>query len=205
MKTKPKRFRLLTVLLTAVMLVALSLNVMAAKGNAVTRDGLTAQLFTDKDSYKTGESVKASVQVGNHTGREVFVFAQINVPEGVRLASDSTAFDARLQNGETWITPGGVVSTGVTSATSSSTATGDNMQAGFWVILTLLAVCGIATLFVYGKNKTTWLSIMLCMAMVGGMVVAAIPVQAADMNGDIQLSCTIQVDGKDAEVSTTVS
>ena len=53
---KTKSFRLLTVLLAAVMLVAMSLNVFAAKSNAVTKDGLTAQLFTDKDSYKTGES-----------------------------------------------------------------------------------------------------------------------------------------------------
>ena len=37
---KTKSFRLLTVLLAAVMMVALSLNVMAAKSNAVTKDGL---------------------------------------------------------------------------------------------------------------------------------------------------------------------
>ena len=64
---RKKRFRLWAVFLTAVMLVALSLNVAAAKGNAVSKDGLTAVLFTDKDSYKAGEAVKASVQVDNHT------------------------------------------------------------------------------------------------------------------------------------------
>ena len=104
---KTKRFRLLTVLLAAIMMVVLSFNVLAAKSNAVTKDGLTAQLFTDKDSYKSGESVKVSVQVDNHTGREVFIFAQINAPEGVKLASENAAFDARLQDGETWTTPGG--------------------------------------------------------------------------------------------------
>ena len=83
---KTKRYRLLTVLLTVVMMFALSLNVMVAKSNAVTQDGLTAQLFTDKDSYKAGESVKTSVQVDNHSGREVFIFAQINVLEGAKLS-----------------------------------------------------------------------------------------------------------------------
>ena len=200
---KTKRFRILTVLLTAVMMVALSLNVMAAKSNAVTKHGLTAQIFTDKDSYKAGESVKASVQVDNHTGREVFIFTQINVPESVKLAGDTTAFDTLLKDGESWVTPGALLSASDLAATG--TATGDNMQAGFWIVLTFLAVCGIIALFVYGKNKKTWLSIMLCMAMVAGMAVAAVPAQAADMNVDIHLSCTIQVDGKDAEVSATVS
>lgn len=202
---KTKSFRLLTVLMAAVMMVALSLNVLAAKSNAVTQDGITAQLVTDKDSYKAGESVKASVQVDNHTGREVFIFAQISVPEGVKLASENAAFDARLQDGDTWTTPGGVLTAGGASATGSSAATGDNMQAGLWVILTVLAVCGIVALFVYGKNKKTWLSIMLCMVMVAGMAVAAVPAQAADMNGDIMLSCAIQVDGKDTAITTTVS
>lgn len=52
MTMKTNCFRLLTVLLAAVMLVALSLNVHAAQSNAVTQEGLTAQVFTDKDSYK---------------------------------------------------------------------------------------------------------------------------------------------------------
>ena len=202
---KTKRFRLLTVLLAAVMLVALSLNVMAAKSNAVTQEGLTAQLFTDKDSYKAGESVKASVQVDNHTGREVFIFTQINVPNGVNLASESAAFDARIQDGESWITPGGVSLSAGGVATADAAATGDNMQAGFYIILTVLAVCGIFALFVYGKNHKTWLSMLLCMVMVGGLAAAAVPVQAADISNDIQLSCTVEVDGKDTEISANVS
>ena len=152
MKTKPKSFRLLTVLLTAVMLVALSLNVMAAKSNAVTKDGLTAQLFTDKDSYKADESVKAAVQVDNHTGREVFIFTQMNAPESVKLASEAIAFDARLQDGEKWITPSGITLS-ASDIAAGGTATGDNMQAGFWIVLTVLAVAGIIDSFVYHGHK----------------------------------------------------
>ena len=207
---KTKRFRLLTVILAAVMMFALSMNVMAAKSNTVTKDGLTAQLFTDKDSYKAGESVKASVQVDNHTGKKVYVITQITAPDGVVLENANVAFDAFLENGESWKAVGGVVTsngnaTGATATAGSTTATGDNMQAGFWVILTALAVCGLFALFVYGKNRTTWLSIMLCIAMVSGMVVAAVPAQAAGVEGSISLSCTIQVDGKDEVISATVS
>ncbi len=201
---KAKRLQLMTALLTAVMMVALSLNVMAAKSNAVTKDGLTVQLFTDKDSYKSGESVKASIQVDNHTGTDILIYANIDVPKGVTLASESAAFDAILKNGERWITQGGVLFT-PTSVSGSSIATGDSMLVGFWIVLTALAVCGILVLFVYGKNRTTWLSIMLCLAMIGGMVVAAVPAEAAGISGKIPLSCTIQVDGKEAEVSATVS
>ena len=205
-----RRSRLLTAVLTLVMLVALSLNVMAAKSNEVTRDGLTAQLVTNKDSYKTGESVKATVQVDNQTGEKVYVITQMTASDGVLLENANVAFDAILENGESWEAVGGVVTSngntaGATAASGSSTATGDNMQAGFYVILTALAVGGIIGLFVYGKNSKTWLSIMLCMAMVGGLVTFAVPAQAADVNGDIQLNCVIQVDGKDAEVKATVS
>ncbi|MBO5165616.1 MAG: endo-1,4-beta-xylanase [Lachnospiraceae bacterium] len=209
---KKKRFRFLTVVLATVMFVMLSLNTYAASGNAVTKDGLTAQLCTDKDSYKLNESVKATVQVDNHTGREVFVFTSVNVPEGATLLSDNVAFDVLLQDDETWTIPeeviftaGKVTTTNTVTAGGTATATGDNMQAGFYVILTFLAVCGLITLFVYGKNKTTWLSMFLCLAMISGLALAAVPVQAADVSGDMNLSCSIQVDGKDTEVSATVS
>ena len=210
MKTT-KHFRLLTAFLTVVMLIALSLNVYAAKSNAVTKDGLTAQLFTDKDVYESGETVKATVQVNNQTGREVFVFVQLNVPEGVKLAGDTTAFDGLLQDGESLKAVTGditeisnIVSTSGGIA-AGSTATGDNMQAGFWVIMTALMVMGLIAMFVYGKNKKTWLSILLCMVMIGSLGVGMVPVQAADINGDIYLSCAIQVDGKAVEVAATVS
>lgn len=205
---KTKGFRLLTVILTVVMLVALSLNVMAAKGSAVTKDGLTAQLFTDKDSYKTGESVKVGVQVDNHTGREVFLFAEFKLSEEFKLTGESLAFDTFLKAGESWTTPNDVWLEPVSewsSAAGSTAATGDTMQTGFWGVLIVLAVCGIIALLLYGKNGTTWLCIMLCVTMVGGMVVAAVPAHAADMNGDITLSCIIQLDGKEAEVKATVS
>ena len=200
---KTKRFRLLTVFLTVVMLLALSLNVYAAKSNAATRDGITAQLFTDKDAYKVGDKVNANVQVENNSGRNVFVFTNINLPEGVVLASGEAAQDALLQDGETWSTSGVILS--ASDVAAGAAATGDNMQAGFWVIVTALAVGGFIALFVYGKNNKTWLSVLLCMAMVGGLVIAAVPAQAADMNGDIQLSCTIQVDGKEETLAATVS
>ena len=207
---KSKCFRLMTIFLSAVMMLAMSLNVMAAKSNTVTKDGLTVQLYTDKDSYKSGESVKASVQVENHSGKRIYAIAQINAPDGVILEHENVAFDTFLEHGESWEAIGGVVistsnAAGATTTAGSSTATGDNMQVAFWVILTTLAVCGMITLFVYGKNRTTWLSIMLCIVMVGGMVVVAVPAQAASVEGSISLSSTIKVDDKDEVISATVS
>ena len=201
---KTKRFRLLTILLTAVMFVALSLNAYAAESDAVTQDGLTAQLFTDKDSYQTNEEVNATVRVDNHTGKEVFISTSLNVPEGVKLASGSTSYEAVLQNGETWTTAEGITLP-ASGAAGSAAATGDDVQVGFWGVLTALAVLGIIALIVFGKNKKTWLSVLLCMAMVGGLVTAAVPVQAADISGSIEVNCIIQIDGEDAAVSATVS
>ena len=202
MKTmKTNRFRLLTVLLAAVMLVALSLNAYAAQGNAVTQDGLTAQDFTDKDSYQTNESVNVTVRVDNHTGKDVFIRTEVEVPEGVTLANESAVYDAVLQDGQTWTTSGGGASA---EATGNVPTTGDTAKAGVWIVLAAFAVGGIA-LFVYGRNKKTWLSMLLCLAMVGGLVTTALPVQAADIFGSMEVSCTIQVDGKDAEVLATIS
>lgn len=201
---KAKGYRILTILLATVMLLALSLNVMAAKSNAATKDGLTAQLFTDKDSYKTGEVVKASVQVNNNTGTDILIYAKIKVPDGLMLSNENTAFDAIIKNGESWSTPGGMLLTPA-GTVDRSPSTGDNTQVGIWLVLVVLAVCGIFALFVYGKNRTTWVSMLLCMTMISGLMVTPVPVQAANINGEIPLSCTIQVGGKDEEVSATVS
>ncbi len=202
---KTKSFRLLTVLLAAVMFVALSLQVYAAQSNAVTKDGLTAQLFTDKDTYKTGESVKASVRVDNRTGKEVFIFNSFNVPSGVTLEGSTTAYDALLKDGESWTSAEGILLSAGQPVAAGSAATGDTMQTGFWVLLTVLAVCGMAALFVYGKNKKTWISMLLCLAMVGGMAVTTLPAKAADVTGTLELSCPIQVDGKDTAITAVVN
>lgn len=202
MTMKTNRFQLLTVLLAAVMLVALSLNVHAAQSSAVTQDGLTAQVFTDKDSYKTNESVNATVRVDNHTGKDVWIRTYVTVPSGVTLAAESGVFDAVLQDGQVFTTSGGVASA---QTAGSVPATGDNVHVGLWVVLAVLAACGLIALFVYGKNKKTWLSMLLCLTMVGGLVTAAIPVQAADISGSMEVSCMIQVDGKDAEVTASIS
>ena len=99
MKNK-KCFRFLTVVLSTVLLVMLSVNAYAASGNAITKDGITVQLFTDKASYTMNESVKATVQVENNTGKEVFVFANVKIPEGASLVSEKNAYDALLKEGE---------------------------------------------------------------------------------------------------------
>ena len=203
MKTmKTNRFRLLTVLLAAVMLVALGLNAYAAQGNAVTQDGLTAQVFTDKDSYQTNESVNVTVRVDNHTGKDVFIRTEVEVPAGVTLAAESASYDAVLQDGQTFTTSGGVASA---ETAGSVPATGDNAHAGVWIILAVISAAGIIALFVYGKNKKTWLSVLLCLTMLGGLVTTAVPVEAADIHGSVEASCTIQVDGEDAEVSATIT
>ena len=196
---KTKRFRLLTVLLAVVMMFALSIQAYAATSKPVTQDGIIATLVTDKDSYKSGESVNATVKIENNSGQDVFAFTQITVPSSVKLAG-ANAFDAVLANGQVWTSAAGVL-----DGTAGTTATGDNMQAGLWTVVSILAIGGVVALLVYGKNRKTWISMMLCVVMIGGLMATAVPAQAADVNGDIHLSCTIQVDGKDAEVSAIVS
>ena len=196
---KTKRFRLLTVLLAVVMMFALSIQAYAATSKPVTQDGLTATLVTDKDSYKTGESVNATVKIENNSGEQVFVFTDITVPSTVKLAGAS-AFDAVLANGQAWTSAAGVL-----SGTAGTTATGDQLQAGLWTVVSVLAIGGVVALLVYGKNRKTWVSMMLCVVMIGGLMAAAVPAQAAAVSGSMNLSCAIQVDGKAAEVTAVVN
>ena len=196
---KTKRFRLLTVFLAVVMMFALSIQAYAATSKPVTQDGITATLVTDKDSYKAGESVNATVKIENNSGQDVFVFTQITVPSTVKLAG-ANAFDAVLANGQAWTSAAGVL-----SGTAGTTATGDNMQAGLWTVVSILAIGGVVALLVYGKNRKTWVSMMLCVVMIGGLMAAAVPAQAAGVSGSMSVSCAIQVDGKAAEVTAAVN
>ena len=201
---KTRYVRLVTLLLVIVMLLALSMNVMAARSDAVTQDGLTVQIFTDKDSYKHGESVKVTVQVDNHSGKKVSILTKINVPESTTLASQSATFKANLQENENWSTPGEVLFR-VNSADTNTPATGDNAHVVLWSVLMALTLCCAIVLIVFCKKKAIWFSIILCVVMVGCLIHVAIPVQASDISGSVDVSCTIQVEGKNVDVSATVS
>ncbi|MBQ6875564.1 MAG: hypothetical protein IJN46_04915, partial [Lachnospiraceae bacterium] len=93
MKTRRKKSLLLTVILTIAMVAALSFSAYAAQSDAVSQDGLTAQLFTDKDAYEANESVAVTVRVDNQTGKEVSIVTTINVPESVKLANERAAYE----------------------------------------------------------------------------------------------------------------
>ena len=191
---KAKCSLLLSVLLIAVMIVVLGANAFAAQSNAVSKDGLTAQLFTDKDSYNANEQITVTVRVDNQSGTEAAIQTSVNVPESVKLVG-STSYAAVLSNGSTWTTP----STG--AGEGGDVETGDQMP-WLWIVL---AISSFAVLLVYGKNRKALLCVLLCMSMIGGLVAPAASAQAADLSGQITLSCTIQVDGKDEEVSAVVS
>ncbi len=202
-KKTQKRFRLLTTLLAAILFAAFSINVYAAQSNIVTQDGITAQLFTDKNSYAAEEKISATVSIENKTGREVYMAVYLSVPEKLVLANESTVYEVLLQNGDSWINPDGDISFIGAQNLAGVPPTGDKTQVGLWITASVVAVIGIAALFIYGKNSKTWLSMLLCLVMLGGMVTAAIPVQAAT-GGNIELSCSVKVDGKDETVAATI-
>ena len=201
-----RKKRLLPVLLVAVILVALSLNSYAAGSNAVTQDGITAQLFTDKDSYEAGESVKADVRVENHTGKRVKIVTSVKVPEMVSQdSSDSVPKEVYLQNNESWTKSEGAVVTAAAKVTTDSAETGDQTRIAVWIVLAICAVGAIVLFAVYGKKNKTWLSMLLCTVMAGGVMFTSLPVQATDKSGVIHLSCNVQVAGKTEEVTATVN
>ena len=203
---RTKSFRLLTVLFAVLMLLAQSLDAYAAYGSDVTQDGVKAQLFTDKDSYSANEPVYATVRVDNYTYKELFVFCKISAPEGVVFGNEVTAYDGVMSDGEGWTSAGGIIPRERTGI-AGPVATSDNLHPGTWTIMTAIAYCGVVGLFVYGKKKKTWLPMFLCCVMLGGVAAAVVPAQAADVagRGDIDLTCTIQYDGKDTEIKARVS
>ena len=206
---KRNSLRLLTILVALVMLMATRITAMAISSSAVNQDGVTAQLFADKNAYKTGELVNAYVQVDNNTDKQVTVSVQINVPEGLELAGDDV-FEDVLEAGESWKTAEGVIiesedESPSTTEDESSSASAGEASTIIYIIMAVLAVCSVIAVFLLSKKRKGTISVLLCLAMISGMVVTAAPVKAEDIKSDIPLSCAITVDGKEAELTASVS
>jgi len=200
---KKKIDGLLTVFLAVVLFLAMSIHIYAAQSNIVSKDGLTAQMFTDKDSYKINETIDVAVRVDNQTGQEVYILTNVKVPDNVKLAGNAIQ-DAILQKGGSWDVSNMQMEEIENVKTGGSVATGDDTS-WVWIAPAIVAACCLVFMTVYGKKRKLWLPVLLCLAMLGGLVIPAIPVQAAGRSGEIELSCFIQVDGKQEEVSTTIS
>lgn len=198
---RTKRLHMLTILLTAVMFLALSLNVYAAKSNVVTQDGITAQLITDQDSYEKADSVQVTVKVDNLTGKEVVIKTTVNVPDGVTVVSGNAVAGGNLEDSDSFTAPAVLLSAKDLAAAFGTVDTGDGAKLGLWALVCVLAIGVLVALSAVKKNHKTGIAMLLCVAMIGGM---AAPALAADVSGEIELECTVDIEGTEAKVSAVV-
>ena len=195
---KAKHFRFVTAVLAVMLVIALGMGVYAASSSTSTQDGLTAVLSTDKETYTGDDLVTVTLDVTNNSGKEASINSEITVPSGMVIKSGSAAASAKLNGGST------NTNTLVLSIDTAS-ETGDSAQLILWIMLAVLSVGGIALLMAYGKNGKSFISLVLCLAMVGSLAAAVVPAQAAEDANSLSVSHTIKVDDADVTIKATVS
>ncbi len=202
-KTKRKATQLLWKLLLAVwMFVVMGTGVYAASGDRVQKDGVHAQLFTDKDSYRKDETVNASVSVENHTGRRIGLKIRMNDSEEIKIANGSQTYEVSLQDGETWNSSQETVSGGQVQTQEAEQK--DKAQTIVWIIAGVLILIAIAAACIFGRMKKSSAAMMLCLAMATGMLVIGTKAAAADISGSMDLSCAVQADSTEVTISAVV-
>ena len=201
------------------------MNVCAASSEVVTKDGISVQMFTDKDFYELGESVRTKIQVDNQNSKEISFWTTVELPDGVLSGNEKVRYEAILQTGETWSTPDGIEIENIIDAEDKETAevtenvehveetevvevtenAGEKSRIGGWIILLVLILCAVTVFIVYKKKKGIWFPMLLLLVTIGSLVKPALLVQAENKLGEIKVECTILVDGKEADVVGTVN
>jgi len=176
---------------------------------AKTQDGLSVELITDKDSYKTGEQVAVSVVAKNISEKVVSnVEVKIELPKGLRFMegySDVVKFDKLEPGQEIAKEVKSEVQKDESTKTDSgkSPGTGDTVSTAFFLLAAVSAVFAVIYLKKKKRNAAgIFMGVMILS--LAGLAVPAI-VSAAVVNGDFTVEKTVKIDGKDSVIQAKVT
>ena len=172
----------------------------SALATTVARDGMLVELKTDKESYKTGDTIVLTLNVSNKSGTVVGkVTPQFTLPSNLVLLSsnpeDTNIGTLEARSSKQIVltaTAGGV---GVPQSGGTSNA--------LWIGLSLVFAAGIAMLLlVRRKTMSKMLSLMLCLALAlsvaAPMALAATPrgfsVETTVLIDDVEETFSVQLD-----------
>jgi len=206
MRTKNKMITLLMVFLLTVMSV---LPVYAASNS---QDGVSISVTTNQQKYNRNENISVTVNVHNANAFAIEnVTVETHTPSGYNFVGDvGTKNMASLGANEAFqMNVSGNTTNLINVGTGSATQTGDYNGIILWSILLMIALMGTVGLsIVYRKNRKGFLSLILCLVLISGLLPAnMLQLSAANPNPVQTVSAyeTIEVDGKQIEVGASVS
>lgn len=202
---KMNAFRILTICMVVLMLIGIGVSAAEAVLTTESKDGIIAELTTDKSVYADGEPVRINLSVTNNTGKRVSVTAQVQTPNGFETANGTTEAMI-IEAGQTEK----MLEASMTVAIPEEVAQAQN-KAMVWIwiaiVLAVLVIAAGVFLFIYGKNKRTYVSMLLCLIMLSSLILGVAPKAEASRNNTLFSSSFVvskTVTVVDAEVTVPV-
>ena len=202
---KMNAFRILTICMVVLMLIGIGVSAAEAVLTTESKDGIIAELTTDKSVYADGEPVRINLSVTNNTGKRVSVTAQVQTPSGFETANGTTEAMI-IEAGQTEK----MLEASMTVAIPEEVAQSQNKtMVWIWIaiVLAVLVIAAGVFLFIYGKNKRTYVSMLLCLIMVSSLILSVAPKAEASRNNTLFSSSFVvskTVTVVDAEVTVPV-
>lgn len=174
-----------------------------AWAETVTQDGLEVTLTTDRDSYKTGERIRATLTVTN-TGSTAFTNVSIDhlVPNGYQADDGEVTRQLQSLDAGTSIT----LAVTYTAVEVALPQTGDDSNISLWALLLFIGGAGAAAALILNKrSRKVFLSLLLSAALISPAALCACA--RADQSGKkyITASHSVLVDDVKTEISAMVT
>lgn len=185
-------FRILTTVLVIAVVLGLGLCIYASQVNSATKDGITATLLTDKDSYSAGEPVRVSLKVTNHSKYTALVKTEVTVPDGMSVSSGSAKGEASVNRG-------------AENTFDLELKADSPLSFILWTVSIILVLCIIGAVVFFGLKAHNKVSVIVCLILAGATLLAAVPVRVQSAGEQLGVSRTVMIDGKAVTVSATVS
>ena len=194
--------RTITALLTLVFLVSTAL-ALPAWAETVTQNGLKVTLTTDKNSYKAGERIRATLTVTN-TGNTAFTNVSIDhlVPNGYQ--ADEGEVTRRLQS----LDAGASVTLAVTYTAVEVVLpqTGDDSNISLWMLLLFIGGAGaVIALLLNKRSRKVFLSLLLSIALTSPVALCACARADQSEKQYVTASHSVLVDDVETEISAMVT
>jgi len=175
------------------------------------QDGLQVQMTGDGVKYGTQDAIGVTVELGNlNTFGIGNVIIELGVPQGYAVAGDGSAAmtESLLSSDETLkhqvvLVPKDEGLLQEDGQLSGLPQTGDRSDLTMWTLL-LLAAGGALTLLMHKRLRCRVLSIMLCAALLGGML-PPVSTLAQTNHRTMELERVVVVDGEPVRIPVVIS
>lgn len=188
-----KSFRVLCSLMLALVMMLSATTVF--KADTTTKDDVSVEITTDKESYSAGEEIRVTVVVTNNSKEELTdVNVRVNWPEGMTFAK---AEDKVL-----------VIDALAAGASQTFEVQGVKASSNLpFIILIAVIIIALLIVFVIGviKNNKNKKAAAAATALVVAMLITMLPTTIAEAGVTINAQKTVTIDGTEAAIRATVT